>query len=100
MYKNLLRTTAMVCAIFGTACSQTETALMDDPDQSPAQQSVESERTKARIENQPPKKLEAAHNDRPKYEPEHTHAIAQQVVQTTPPTVAVVPSLSRGHRLL
>jgi len=103
MHKNFLRSTALACTLFATACTETESALIEDPNQTTVEQPVPKKTTDA-----PVKKIEVAHNDRSKpvrvapskksVEPQNQpvaaapeQAVAQ--VQTTTPTTQPAPRI-------
>jgi len=92
MHKNFLRSTALACILFATACTETESALIEDPNQTTVEQPVPKKTTDA-----PVKKIEVAHNDQQKsvrVEPEKKPAQpqSQPVTAPAPPAVAQVPT--------
>ena len=104
MHKALLRSTAMVCALLTAACTQTESALTDDVDETSVEQVVRAEQAPDQKPENPVRKIEVAHDDRPKPtpvqtieqpEPKLTEAVVpqpRQTVQTaeTPVTPAAI----------
>ena len=77
MVKALYLSTAVVFTLTISACTQTESALTDDPDHTSAQSQASTSDQEAAAEPVPVKQIQAAHRDSPK------PAVREPVVQQT-----------------